>query len=99
MMSLQKTGQTWSVGAPDRDNDSDDFDQYLIARIAPADIGSQDAPQLIVVSGAAQASTTVNPAAPVVNAQTPNQYWVAGKATKFPLPSNTFIDPQGTALT
>jgi len=38
-------------------------------------------------------------AAPNVTAATGAQYWVAGKATTLTLPSNSFTDPQGAAMT
>ncbi len=37
--------------------------------------------------------------APTVVAQTANQFWVAGKATSFALPTGTFVDPQNLAMT
>lgn len=99
MTNLQKTGLTRVLSVSIDDNEKDRFDDRLTAPITQDDIGWQTTPQLIVVSGAATASTTTTLAAPIVNIQTSNQYWVAGKATIFTLPSKTFIDPQGTALT
>jgi Calpain family cysteine protease/Putative Ig domain len=43
------------------------------------------------------AATTV--AAPILLAQTASQMWAAGQKISFTLPSGTFIDPQGQALT
>jgi hypothetical protein len=42
---------------------------------------------------------TVAAAAPVVSQQTPNQAWTEGTSISLPLPSDTFTDPQGEALT
>ena len=39
------------------------------------------------------------PSAPVLTAQTANQTWKVGQAASFTLASNTFTDPQGSALT
>ena len=38
-------------------------------------------------------------AAPTLTVATGAQYWVAGKATTLTLPSNSFTDPQGAAMT
>ncbi len=37
--------------------------------------------------------------APKLTVQTANQFWVAGRAQTFALAANTFVDPQGAALT
>jgi len=37
--------------------------------------------------------------APTVTAPTASQYWVAGKATTLAIPTGTFVDPQGLAMT
>jgi hypothetical protein len=37
--------------------------------------------------------------APQLNSQTPNQNWFQGASVSFTLPTNTFVDPQGQALT
>lgn len=43
-------------------------------------------------------SATVQAGAPTLAHQTANQIWTAGSAMRFLLPSNTFADPQGAAL-
>ena len=45
-----------------------------------------------------QFSVTIEAAAPTVAHQTANQIWNAGSSMSFLLPSNTFTDPQGAAL-
>lgn len=88
MTNFLKTGASQVIGVTmDMDNGDRPF------------IGLQDTTPVIVISGSATAATSTNPAAPAVTAQTANQYWVAGAATAFALPSKTFTDPQGTALT
>ena len=42
---------------------------------------------------------TAAPAAPKISAQTANQTWAEGKAVSLALPSTTFTDPNGEALT
>ena len=44
-------------------------------------------------------SATIQPAAPSLAHQTANQAWSDGSSISFLLPSNTFSDPQGAAMT
>ena len=50
------------------------------------------------LSAAQTVSATIQPASPTVAHQTANQPWTDGASMSFLLPSNTFSDPQGTAL-
>jgi hypothetical protein len=44
-------------------------------------------------------SAAIQASAPALAHQTANQSWTDGSSMKFLLPSNTFVDPQGAALT
>ena len=92
---FQKTGFGEYLAAG-FDRDDVNLSDFVHPSYFRAGLGAPDPASPIMISGAASA---VYSSAPTVTAATPNQYWVAGVATTLTLPSKTFTDPQGSALT
>lgn len=92
IMELEAVVANWGSDLADAGLSSADFASAEALLTASTIVpGNQ-----ITLTNDAKSSGT---SAPTVSKQTPEEYYVAGKAFSFTLPSGTFTDPQGQTLT